>query len=657
MSTVESRADVYISELDISNEVAQKPSSIGGIVGAFKRGRLGRCLITSQAQLLREYGSPDAKISFAAHCAMDFLEESSRLWVNRVVGQGAKWGGLVLNQTQPNPSLNQPIGPLQLSPASLSNPDINGIPWDTVGPTQDYQDNILCFALVGPGSYSKEISLEVVSNNVRTPTNCHAADFSTVGIIIAGMDASGTLPAGNYSYGVSALNSLGSGTPVAEAITALNGNVAAYISWDAQPGAIGYSIYRKNSAGEWEFLNTIGQADLFFIDKGYSGDGSITPPTTHLFNQEFTVRVYDTAYSENIPVETIDCTLLPYRTGLGEQLEVVQRINGMSSYVKCWSNVASLLDAPPIYSVPRTTFGLGSSGYAVLSSDIIRGWGDFEDRINVPVQILMNAGYSIPAIQKAMDALCSKRRDCVAILDTPSLEQKVMQATDYRRLRQNINNSRSALYTPDIRILDKFTNQELFVPPSGLIGGVLAYSDRVGGPQYAPAGMRRGGLKRALGLRHLYNEGEMNALKEAQINYVRNFPGEGINVFEQRTLQAMLSALSFLNVRRLVDKILNELGAALRFEEFEPNDDWLRMEILDLCNNYLQQHKHKRSLHDFLVISDSRNNTPYDAAQGIRNVDVLLKPIIAAETISLRGVITRQGANLSELASSGILLT
>jgi hypothetical protein len=107
-----------------------------------------------------------------------------------------------------------------------------------------------------------------VSDNLHTPTNVHAYDLSTIGVIIAGVDTSGTLPAAVYEYGVAGVNQVGE-TLISTASVTLPGGVATYLTWDAQPGAFGYSIYRKNNAtSAWEFLETIGAADTYYVDKG-----------------------------------------------------------------------------------------------------------------------------------------------------------------------------------------------------------------------------------------------------------------------------------------------------------------------------------------------------------------------------------------------------
>ena len=651
------RSDTYWEEQDLSQAIAGVSTSIGAIVGASKKGPIGKRKVTTVEEFNSKYGEPDAQIAFLGHCSIAFLQESNELWVNRVVGAGAQWGAIALHQPQPV-GVGGVIGAFSLAPNALPDPDVNGIPWATVGGTTNALDNILCFYAEGPGSYSRDLSVAIKSDNLATPTGVAADDFSTIGIIIAGVDAAGTLPAAAYEYGVSAL-SLAGETPVGINPVTLPGGVAAFVTWDAQAQAIGYSIYRRVvGTTVWGFLETIGAAENFYVDKGLATADITKQPVTDataVKTKEFMVEVYDSSVSLNNPVESFPCTLKDYTDGMGRQLEITQQINGISRWIRVQNHVSAFVTEPSIYSVGRTNLGSGNSGAAVLSSDISKGWNAFADEEDVEVRLLINGGYAIPAVQMKMDSICHSRMDCMAILDVPALHQGSQRAIDYRNVTLNLNSNRSALYCSDVLIEDEFSGKRLFVPPSGHVAGVYAYTDATTFPWRAPAGMRRGQL-RVLGVRHKYNKGERDGLWRAQINYIRDFKGLGRVVWEQRTLQGFQSGFSYVNVRRLMDTISIALRKALLFQEFEPNDEFLQLQIKSMCEGYLLIVKQARGIKDFLVVCDIRNNQPYYSDVAQLNVDILIKPVIPAEKIRIRGTLNNQGAVFSELIAAGALL-
>lgn len=650
------RSDVYYEDRDLSQVIAGVSTSIGAIVGALRKGPVGKRLVNTVEGYISKYGVPDAQISFVGHSAIAFLQRSNQLWVNRVVGANARWGTLALHQAQPNQLLGTGLGPLTLVPAALPDPDANGIPWATVGGTSSVQDNILAFYAEGPGSYSRDLSVAIQSDNLTIPTNCRAYDFATIGVIIAGVNTSGTLPADTYEYGVAAVNQVGE-TPVQLAQVTLPGGVAAYVTWDRQPGAIGYSVYRRSTTGALplQFLATIGASDNYYVDKGLLIPQNIAPTTTQTFTPEFLVQVYDNTISRNNPVESFNCTLKDFTDGLGVQTEIGQQINGISQFVRVQNNVAAFLTPPVIYTVDRTGMGVGDSGVAVMSSQIILGWNTFEDDEDTEVRILINAGYAIPSVQLKMDTICSIRKDCIALLDVPANRQDANRAIDYRNIDLNLNSNRSALYTSDVFVEDEYSGKRLYIPPSGHMAAVYARTDSETYPWFAPAGMNRGQLA-VLGLRKKYNKGERDNLWKAQINYIRDFKGMGRVVWEQRTLQVKQSGFSYVNVRRLMDTISVALRRSLLFYEFEPNDDFLRLQMKIAIEEYLRVIQQARGIKEFLVVIDASNNPPYITDLGQLNVDILIKPILPVEKIRIRGTITRQGASFSELVASGALL-
>ena len=647
------RSDVYYEEQDLSQAIAGVSTSICATVGASRKGPLGPRLCTTVEEYTSKYGFPDAQISFAGYCALAALEETNQLWMNRVVGAGATFGTLALHK----PLSGGNAGIYSLIGSAQPDPDANGIDWDTVGGGLDPQENVLAFYAEGPGSYSKDLSIKIDSDNLHTPTNVHAYDFSTIGVIIAGVDTSGTLPAGTYKYAVAAVNRVGETLPTLAQVV-LPGAVAGYVTWDKQDGAIGYSIYRQTggAAGPYELLETIGAFNNYYVDKGLvTPTAGRVPTTTQQFTNVFTVNVFDNSVSQNLPVEQFLCSLNPYTDGFGIQTEITQQINGVSKWIRVANNVAAFLNEPVIYPVARTALGTGDSGLAVMASDIMRGWDAFMDDEDIEVRILINGGYAIPAVQLKMDSICQTRKDCIAILDVPANKQDAQRAIDYRNIELNLNSNRSTIYCSDVLVQDEYSGKILYIPPSGHIAGVYAFTDNTTFPWFAPAGMRRGQL-RVLGVRVKYNKGARDNLWKAQINYIRDFKGLGRVVWEQRTMQVMQSGFSFVNVRRLMDTISIAVRRALLFDEFEPNDDFLRLQIRTMIEDYLRVIQQARGIKSFLVVCDDRNNAPYYTDQGQLNVDMLIKPILPAEKIRLRGTITKQGADFGELIAAGALL-
>ena len=648
------RSDVYYEEQDLSQVVSAIATSIGAIVGAATRGPLGKRRVPGADDYVRAYGVPDASVSFMGYCSSAFLEQSNELWVNRVVGAGASWGVLYLQRPQPNPLVGPDFGASALVGGTASDPDRNGIDFVNGGAAKTPLDNIFAVYPLGPGGYSRDMSFEIRSDNIDKPTNAAAYDFSTIGVIIAGVDAKGDLPAGEYEYGVSAMNRVGE-TPIAvcNKVT-LPGGVASYVTWDKQANVTGYKVYRKDKvSGKWGYMSTVGMSYNFFVDKGLSEpDTSVVPQTKFNYTPLFTVLVYDDLVSKNMPLETFDCTLRDYTDGMGVQREATQQINGPSKAIRIQTNVGAFIDTPPVFSVARTYFPAGDSGKAVTASDIIRGWDDFKDEEDVDIRLMINGGYAIPSVQLAMNSIAKSRKDCMAILDIPSHRQEASSAIDYRNIDLNLNDKRAAIYASDLLIQDKYSGKRLFVPPSGHVAGVYAYTDATTYPWRAPAGLNRG-LLNVLGVRYKYNKGDRDSLWKAQINYIRDFKGIGRAVWEQRTMQAFQSGYSYVNVVRLMDYLAIGLRRAVLFKEFEPNDEVLRLELKSLAEEIIRPVIQARGIKKALVVCDNRNNSSRAENLGELYLDFIIQPTIPGEKIIIRSTLTKAGVDMEELIAAG----
>lgn len=646
------QAGTYWSELDLSQIIAGVATAIGAVVGAAERGPIYPQLISTGDNHVKQYGKPNAQLSFLGYSALAFLAQSNTLWVRRVVGAGAMWGGWALQI--------DPVTGTKITPAAAANPDVNGVDFTSIG-GGTISTNIAYFYPLGPGMYSsKNLKLGVSSTNLTAPQNLQANNFATVGVIIAGTSAAGSLPPGTYSYVVTALTKAGESTPSVQANVTLPGGAAAYLTWTPENGALGYNVYRKNTVtNTFDYLATVGAGILapdgsaYFVDNGVVANPSQHPPTVDASTPQFTVNVYDTAQSLNVPIESFNVALTQMVDAQGNQLELVQTVNNQSQYVRVISNVASLLTIPVVYTAPPVFGAQASDGATPTTGDVVQAWQDFADPENVDVRILINNGYATPTVQLAMDQIASTRMDCIAVLDVPSNMQATGQSVvNYRNLDLNLSSSFSALYASDVKIQDPYSNAILFVPPSGYVAAQYAYTDSVAYPWFAPAGATRGKI-RALGLRTKYTSPDRNLLSQSQVNVIRSIRGISNSViWDQWTLQAQLSALSFVNVRRLLISIKLSVEEFLLFKDFDPNDDFTRTQIVTGIAKYLKTIKTARGLQDFLVQCDLNNNTFLNIGQGQLHVDIYLTPTIAVRQFLVRAIITEQGVSLTELSQT-----
>lgn len=199
-----------------------------------------------------------------------------------------------------------------------------------------------------------------------------------------------------------------------------------------------------------------------------------------------------------------------------------------------------------------------------------------------------------------------ERTDALYIMDLSSENDTI--ATAVAEVA-GIDSNYVASYYPWVKITDTATNKLVAVPPSVVIPQVLAYTDSVSAEYFAPAGLVRGGLGGVVDVKNKLSKAERDTLYSNRINPIASFPGEGICVWGQKTLQVKASALDRINVRRLLIAIRKFVASSSRYLVFEQNTNVTRNRFLSIVNPYLESIQQKGGLYSFQVVMDDSNNT------------------------------------------------
>ena len=201
-----------------------------------------------------------------------------------------------------------------------------------------------------------------------------------------------------------------------------------------------------------------------------------------------------------------------------------------------------------------------------------------------------------------------------------------------------------ATYYPWVKILDSEKGKPTWVPPSVVLPGVYANNDRIGQEWFAPAGLNRGGLTEVLEAKTRLTNLERDDLYENRINPIASFPGQGVVVFGQKTLQGKPSALDRINVRRLLINLRKFIASTSRFLVFEQNNGALRNRFINIVNPYLEQVQANSGLTAFRVVMDESNNTPDVVDRNQLVGQIFIQPTRTAEFIVLDFVVQPTGA-------------
>ena len=240
--------------------------------------------------------------------------------------------------------------------------------------------------------------------------------------------------------------------------------------------------------------------------------------------------------------------------------------------------------------------------------------------------------------------MVEQRNDCFYILDTTAYGDSIGQANTEA---QSIDSNMVATYYPWVKTIDVNTNKLIAVPPSVLLPGVFAANDRVAAEWFAPAGLNRGGLIGAVSVQNRLTQSEKDSLYENKVNPIVQFPGQGIVVFGQKTLQDRPSALDRINVRRLLLTVRKYIASSSRYLVFEQNTSETRNRFLNIVNPYLDSIQQRQGLYAFRVVMDDTNNTPDVIDRNILAGAIFLQPTKTAEFIQIDFNILPTGASFN----------
>jgi hypothetical protein len=268
------------------------------------------------------------------------------------------------------------------------------------------------------------------------------------------------------------------------------------------------------------------------------------------------------------------------------------------------------------------------------------------DEIDINMLVTPGAIHSLhPTVTNhAMDKVES-RADCFYVMDTAAWGDNVSTAVDNVK---TLDTNYVATYYPWVKIDDPSDGQGLWVPPSVLIPGVIAFTDNVAHEWFAPAGLNRGGLSAARIAKKKLTHTDRDTLYEARVNPIATFPGQGVVVFGQKTLQAKPSALDRINVRRLLIRLKKFIASSSRFLVFEQNDSSTRARFLNIVNPFLESVQANSGLSAFKVVMDDSNNTPDVIDRNQLVGQIFIQPTRTAEFIVLDFTVLPTGAAFPE---------
>ena len=288
-------------------------------------------------------------------------------------------------------------------------------------------------------------------------------------------------------------------------------------------------------------------------------------------------------------------------------------------------------------NIATDTQGLTSGDYSA-STTLLNNVDDFKfNIISAPGIIDQHHGSTVDLL---ID-LAENRGDCIAVVDLRAYGATVANVTGQA---DTLNSSYAASYWPWLQT-SSATGRNVWAPASVFIPGVYAFTDGAAAPWFAPAGLVRGGIPGVIQAERRLSRSQRDTLYDSKVNPIATFPGSGIAVFGQKTLQTKSGALDRVNVRRLLIDLKEFIGNQAQNLVFEQNTVNTRNKFLAAVNPYLDSVVQRQGLYAFRVVMDDTNNSADVIDRNQLIGQIFIQPAKTAEFIVLDFTVEPTGAS------------
>jgi len=320
-----------------------------------------------------------------------------------------------------------------------------------------------------------------------------------------------------------------------------------------------------------------------------------------------------------------------------------------------WGQTASATFVSP--PANQTVSLAGGTNSSITEGNLQSAYDFFSNKELIDISLVVTGDASANVQQYVIDNVVNSRKDCVAFISPPSsavVNNAGNETTSIQTYLTALARSSSYVVADSgwKYMFDKYNNVYRYIPLNGDIAGLCVNTDTVRDPWFSPAGFNRGQIKNAIKLAWNPNKTQRDVLYSAGVNPVVSFPGQGIVLYGDKTLQSKPSAFDRINVRRLFIVLEKSIAKAAEFSLFEFNDEFTRAQFVALVTPYLRDVQGRRGITDFRVVCDTTNNTPQiiDTNQFVG--DIYIKPARSINFIQLNFVAVGTGVDFTTIVGA-----
>ena len=634
---------VLVQEQDLTRVIPAVSTSIGAFAGEFRQGPVDEIVtITSEQQLVEEFGKPDSTNFEDFFCAANFLGYTNNLKVVRATNSG------LLNATA----------------------DGTGI---LIKNTDDYTNNYAAgqgavgtFAARSGGAWGNNLlvstcpSATAYEEEGATTLN----DSSTaVGDTTITVTDGGTLNVGDviaFST-TAATNDYDDGEEYR--ITGISTHDITIVQHERGSGGLKRTLTDGvNVRRRWRFYDQAGingapGTSPFASARGGSNDeihiviqdedGGVTGVPGQV------IEVFS-ALSKAADAKTPQGGTNYYPDVIYNQSRFIYWMDHNTSGTN-WGNNATGTTYTAVNDPTLESLSAGADGSARTVAELKSAYDKFNDSETIDLSLIIAGAGNATHIDNLI-AIAENRRDCVVFAspersDVVNVTNSNTQMSNVKAFFDTISSSSYVVFDSGYKYMyDRYSDVFRYVPLNGDIAGLCARTDITNDTWFSPAGLNRGIIRSVVKLAFNPNKAQRDVLYPARINPVVTFPGQGTVLFGDKTGLTSPSAFDRINVRRLFITLEKAISTASKFSLFEFNDEFTRAQFRNLVEPFLREVQGRRGITDFLVVCDETNNSSDVVDRNEFQAEIFIKPAKSINFITLKFIATRTGVAFEEVA-------
>lgn len=259
---------------------------------------------------------------------------------------------------------------------------------------------------------------------------------------------------------------------------------------------------------------------------------------------------------DDIIVETYIVSIIPGTKDYQNKSVFAEDVlNRKSNYVYCKVITGAGLPNSCLNSNTVSLSG-GTSG-TIDVGDLTTAYGSYSDgtifgnKESLDIDLLI----ANELVRSEVGDLAYQRADCIAFVgpkyeDVVGLKSSTAVSnmiTDVNGFSGGLTTSYAAYFGNYLYIYDTYNDKYRWISPAGISAGLRADTTSKRAEWYASAGLDNGRVLLAQKIAFVPSQGQRDILYKSKINPIAQFPGNGIVIYGQKTLQSKASASKNIN--------------------------------------------------------------------------------------------------------------